>query len=396
MSLRLSVFVGTSLTLLSLGISNTAYSAEAMVKVKNGGLRVTYGESAFRIGGRAQFDAAYVDDDVTEIPSGTDVRRARIFIKGKIDKDWSFKVQYDFSDHVMKDMYFSYKGWDAGTITVGQFAPAMFLESWTSSKWTTFIERAVVDNFALDRELGVQFARVGDNYSFYTSITGDNMDSDEPGNDSYSLVGRYTYSPKHDEGDVLHFGTTVALMEAPDMAPNNDVSYGARPGSKVDGGAKLVSGGVADASQTVLVGLETAYVQGPLSIQAEYLVADVEAADGAEDEDYSAYYIAGSWFLTGESRSYYVDGGVFDAPVMTKNAWEVGLRFDHTDLSDDKNGDSSNTGELDTITLGLNFYPNNSIRFSANLINADVDRTQTGDGVDEDVKIFQLRSQLVF
>ena len=387
--MRNSYLVGVSLLSFGLSYTGLIQAEEAVVKVKDGGLRVSFGDAAFRIGGRAQFDAAWVDDDITEIPSGTDVRRARVFIKGNIDKNWGYKVQYDFSEHVMKDMFITYKGLGFGNITIGQFAPPMFLESYTSSKWTTMIERAVVDNFALDRELGIGFDHSGDNYSIYASITGDNMEADETGDDAYSLVGRFTYAPMHSEGNVLHFGATLGLLEASD----DGVSYGARPGSKVDGGAKLVSNGVGDAEKQTVAGIEVATVMGSFSAQAEYISAMVSGRDSTEDEDYSAYYVAATWFVTGESRSYYVDGGIFDQPIMTRNAWELAARYDHVDLSDDSNGIAKNEGDLDTITLGLNFYPTKSIRFSLNLIQSESDLESGGE---EDVKIVQFRSQLVF
>lgn len=387
--MRNAYLVGASLLTLGLSYTGLIQAEEAVVKVKDGGLRVSFGEAAFRIGGRAQFDAAWVDDDITEIPSGTDVRRARLFIKGSIDKDWSYKFQYDFSEHVMKDMFFTYKGMGFGNITIGQFAPAMFLESYTSSKWTTMIERAVVDNFALDRELGIQFDHSGDNYSLYASITGDNMEDDETGDDAYSLVGRFTFAPMHSEGKVLHLGTTLGFLEA----PNDGISFGARPGSKVDGGGKLVNNGVAEAEKQFVRGVEFAAVMGSFSVQSEYIMALISAKDGSEDEDYAAYYLAATWFLTGESRSYYVDGGIFDQPIMTRNAWEIAARYDHVDLSDDSNGIDDKEGKLDTITLGLNFYPTKSIRFSLNLITSESDLE---DDTEEDVKIVQFRSQLVF
>lgn len=369
--------------------SDIIQAEEAVVKVKNGGLRVEYGEASIQFGGRFQIDIASVDDDITEIPSGTDTRRARFFIKGNIEKDWRYKFQYDFSSHEMKDMYITYKGMDFGNITIGQFTPPMFLETSISSKWVTMAERAVVDHFALDRELGIKFEHSGDNYSFHASITGDNLEEDEKGDDSFSLVGRFTFAPLHSEDNVLHLGTTFGLLEA----PNDGVSYGARPGSKVDGGAKLVSNELFDAHKQIITGIELAAIMGSFSVQTEYIRAMVSANNGSKDEDYSAYYLAATWFLSGDSRSYEVDGGKFDKPIMTHHAWEVAARFDHVDLSDNNNSLSKNEGKLDTITLGLNYYPSKAIRFSLNLIKSSSDLVI---GNDEEVKIVQLRSQLVF
>ncbi len=381
----------SSCLLLGAALPDIGYSNEADVKLKNGGLRISYGESSLRIGGRAQFDALYADDDVTNIDSGTDVRRARVFVSGKINPKWKYKFQYDFSEETAKDMYIAYNMDSGSQITLGHFAPAMFLESFTSSKWTTFIERAVVDNFALDRELGVQYKRTGTHYSTSLSVTGDNMEYDEGGDDAYSLVGRLTLSPKHETGNVLHFGITAALMEASD-----GVSAGARPNSKVDGGTKLIKASLNDATSSTVFGLEAATVCGAFSAQAEFVSVTAEGDDTVEDETYSAYYAAASYFFTGESRSYYVDGGAFDSPSAMNGAVEAAIRFDHIDLNDDENGLTDDQGEMDMITLGLNYYPNSSVRFSLNYVNADVERAPSAGGEDESVNLMQLRTQLVF
>ncbi len=383
--------LGTGLALGSL-CSASVYATESKTQIKNGGLRIQYGQSSFRVGGRAQFDALYADEDITPIPNGTDVRRARLFVAGKINPEWKYKLQYDFSEHAMKDLYITYKGCSVCAITIGQFAPAMFLESYTSSKWTTLIERAGVDNFALARELGIQYAQAGDNYSARVSITGDNMEYDENGDDGYSLVGRFTFAPRHGTGDVLHFGLTGALMETTD----NSVSYGARPNSKVDGGAKLIKASMDNADQIQLFGLESAGVWGSFSAQAEYVAVTAVANDGSEDETYSAFYVSGSYFVTGESRSYYVESGAFDSPTNMDGALELAIRADHIDLDDDSNGISDNQGKMDMLTLGINYYPNSSLRFSANYVNAEVKRNPDSAAEDEKVNLVQFRTQLVF
>ena len=82
-----------------------------------------------------------------------------------------------------------------------------------------------------------------------------------------------------------------------------------------------------------------------------------------------------------------MDGGV--------GAWEVGLRFDATDASDE----SVLGGEQDTWTVGLNWYPNPYIRFMANYANTDGDINADNFGStigNEDVDVFQLRAQIDF
>ncbi|MGD8841852.1 MAG: porin, partial [Gammaproteobacteria bacterium] len=56
------------------------------------------GKFSTTIGGRIQVDAWAVDkDDYEDIEgkSGTEFRRARIFVKGTMYDNWSYKAQYD-------------------------------------------------------------------------------------------------------------------------------------------------------------------------------------------------------------------------------------------------------------------------------------------------------------
>ena len=382
-------------TLLSLAVvssmSVTEVMAEDLVNISlgSGGLKVTKGDSKFQMGGRAQFDFVNYDEDagIDESDDGTDVRRARIYVKGNVAGDWKYKVQYDFSEKVVKDMYITYTGSDVGNIIVGQAAPAMFLESYTSSKWTTFIERAVVDNFALDREQGLGFQRAGESYSIYTSVTGDNMDDDvdEEGDDGASYAARLTLSPLHESGSVAHIGFTALYEDRNE----SETAFGARPASKVDGTSKLVRSSVASADSRSTYGVELAMVSGSFSAQAEHVLVEVDGHQ-VDDEEYTASYGQVSFFLTGESRSYYVDGGIFDAPNSMKNSWEMAARYEEADFSESSH---ALAGELETSTLGLNFYPNKNIRFALNLINS---KATYNDNSEEEVKLVQLRSQLVF
>jgi phosphate-selective porin OprO/OprP len=92
-----------------------------------------------------------------------------------------------------------------------------------------------------------------------------------------------------------------------------------------------------------LLGGELAVVYGPLSFQSEYTCAEVDRDLGG-NLDFYGYYTYASWFLTGESRNYRPNKGIFDLIVPKKpfslksgglGAWEIGVRFSGIDLSDD-------------------------------------------------------------
>jgi len=93
------------------------------------------------------------------------------------------------------------------------------------------------------------------------------------------------------------------------------------------------------------------------------------------DPDFAGWYIGGSVFLTGESRTYKADKGAFDrievkSPVNDggMGAWQLALRYDSLDLNDD----GVNLGEQDALVVGINWYFNNYTRLMVNYIRANV------------------------
>ena len=63
---------------------------------------------------------------------------------------------------------------------------------------------------------------------------------------------------------------------------------------------------------------KAAWVQGPFSLQGEYMHADYDAP-AVGDPSFSGYYAYGSYFITGESRAYKQSSGAFDKVKPKKN-----------------------------------------------------------------------------
>ncbi len=71
-------------------------------------------------------------------------------------------------------------------------------------------------------------------------------------------------------------------------------------------------------------------------------------------------------------------------------AWELAVRYSSLDLSDD----TVEGGEIDDLSLGLNWYPNAFVRLTANY----VDVLQVEGGAHEGGKpdLFQVRAQVAY
>ena len=330
-----------------------------------------FAQMTVNFGGRIQVDYTTYDDDNLPLNDGSEFRRARFFAEGDIADDWSYKGQYDFAGNeaTMKDAWIRYSGWDFGKLKIGQFKHEFGLEVLTSSKYITFIERASISAFAVDRRIGVGLSGDSGRWHWAGSVFGQEEGSDGDTDEGYGVAGRVTWAPEFGENSFIHLGL-AANWQIPDE--DNDGNYEwrvrARPETHqtnirlVDTGTL---GDVDDSDGITTFGFEGAWVGGPFSIQGEWAQQTVNRDEG-DEPDFSSYYVYGSWFITGESRSY--KGGKFGRTKAT-NAWELAARFSSMDLED---GDIQG-GEQDIITVGLTYYVNPYLRFMFHYVKADAD-----------------------
>jgi phosphate-selective porin OprO/OprP len=151
---------------------------------------------------------------------------------------------------------------------------------------------------------------------------------------------------------------------------------------------------VSDASSVSKLGVELATTMGPFSAQAEYIRAHAERK-GLENLDFDGWYLETSYFLTGESRQY--KHGKFGRPKPKSavgkggiGAWQLAVRYSTIDLTDG----SVIGGEANAVTIGVNWYPTSTLRFTANYV--DVLSVDGGLYDDMEPSVFQVRSQWAF
>ncbi|MDX1442780.1 MAG: porin [Gammaproteobacteria bacterium] len=354
------------IAIIASGVVATPLMAETEVETK-GGIEATSGDFSFEFGGRIQLDFNTFDEDGTEMQDGFEFRRARLFAAGTLYSDWDYKAQYDFAGDAVeaKDLYIKYTGWDAGDITIGQFKQPFSLEELTSSKYITFMERALPNAFATGRRVGVGYNTADDNSTFAASFYGQSADESTAGDEGFGLGARYTFLPMKSENSLFHLGAAVAVEEAPDSATE---SVRFRQRMEAHMAERLVNtGSITSVDSITKVGVEGAWVSGPLSIQGEYIMADV-ARDIGSDVSFDGYYAFASYFLDGQTSRPYKKGSF--GRVKASDVWELGLRLSSINLDDVSNG--VNGGEMIDITLGANYYVNPNLRFMFNYVMSEV------------------------
>lgn len=364
------------------------------------------GNYSFKVGGFAQIDAGIINDDRRDHPSGTSFRRARINASGTILQDFNYKFETDFANNAtantfnatITDMYLQYTGLSPVTFTVGQFKEPFGLEQLTSDLYVTFMERALLTTFTPERNIGGQVATSGSNWTAALGAFGSNGGTVSTDDEAMDITGRLTYAPIADAENrtFLHLGIAGSYREP--LSATDSMRFSSKPESVLTSSQAVDTGSITGVDQTHELGLEAAFVYGPFALQGEYMRADVDRRT-LPDATLSGYYAEASYFLTGESRNYQPSKGRFEGtkvpqPLSLKygtwGAWQVAARFSELDLTDAP----VNGGAAKDITLGLNWYPHNHVRVSANYIKVNTDgRSVTPN---DDPEIWTLRTQFDF
>lgn len=391
-------------------ISVSAQSDWGEIKWDNG-MKVENPDKNYMIkfGGRIMLDAMSawpeqngVIDTIISGGSGVEFRRLRLYSAGKIYGNILYKLQFDFAggEALLKDAYITItKIPYVGNFQIGQFKEPIGLEMLTSSKYITFMERSLTNPLTPDRNTGAMLFNNQFNKRMLWAV-GYFLPSDNFGTyvgNKYHIDGRLTGLPIYQDGKndapykVLHLGISLTHQ----YQANSLYVLKSRPESHL---LPTIALAVVDKAKAVnQIGGEFALVLNQFSFQSEYIYTN--ALPGPESSlqnskyNFSAFYGAFSWFITGEHRNYKTSLAAFDRVKPKKNfghergagAWEVALRYSYLDLeSTDIHG-----GELANITAGLNWYLNPATRFMFNYVIANL----YGVGY---TNIYQLRFQIDF
>lgn len=368
------------------------------VQAKNQTLQNIRSNNSIKVGGRIQTDLAIYTDNNTGFNNSTEIRRARLFIKGNLGKTWGYKVQYDFTDdgiNGVRDAYLDYKGFENTTIRVGHFREPFSLQNMTSSKYVLFMERALPQVFAEGHNPGLQLSHSGNNWSTAVGLYGDKLGGSGGGVDAgWGVSTRTSYAPIYEKHQILHLGGSIAYRAS---NSKNTLRFRERPESHLTN-IRLVDTGIFNADTYTKIASEIAFIQGPLHMQWEYHHININRDIASNTKlNFSGFYMEVAWFLTGESMHYKISNGSFARVIPTSSvakgglgAWQVATRFSHLDLTDKE----ITGGAEDNFTIGLNWYATPKIRCSANYINVLNVKGGSRDG--DEPKIFQLRAQFEF
>jgi phosphate-selective porin OprO/OprP len=384
-------------------------------RVKRFGVEETDGSNRFRIRGRLMADFAYVnwDDAQNTIDGdlgsyGSIIRRARLGVLGIWNYDWEWQMEVDFRDAEIRfaNAYIAYLGFDHARLAIGHFKEPFSMESSTSSRRLTFLERATpVDAYRPDREMGILYETLREN--FYVGLGlygGQSVASERRISEGYSIAGRASYALINEEDRFLHVGGSLNYRDnAYRSRPGRDKEYvdvrlRSREGARAVDGRLVGLNDIANVTDFNRMAFEFAKGYGPFAVQAEYVKVRVNRALNRESLDLGGYYVQAVYNLTGESHNYRATSGDFGLPRVNnpfggegggKGTWQIAARFAKADsISKDYDGH-----KMDHYTIGLNWYPIPEIVFKFNYIYLDAENAA---GRRTLANVYAFRAQLEF
>jgi phosphate-selective porin OprO/OprP len=385
------------------------------------GFHLKRNDGAFqlRFGGRILNDWAMVDlnesleNSIGGEGHGTEFRRGRIFFSGTVYDRVIFKANYEFANTGdgevnMKDAFIGLKDvGPLGTVLVGHMKEPLSLEAQTSSKYITFMERALPVAFSAARNTGFVTRNTAfEKHLFWqtgafkdTNDSGFGFDDDGRWNVSGRLVGVPLFEDDGEKVVHLGFGYSHQFRGGSDFM----LSYRQRPESHlapffVDTGSTIPTNNIN------IINPEFAIVWGPASFQAEYVRAFVEGDDGTKNSTFWGAYAQLSYFLTGERRNYRLGKASFGRVRPTANfnpmkgdwgGFEIAARYSYLDLNDE----FVRGGKMWDITAGINWHLFPNTRVMLNYVHSELDSrliSPDPDDVDGNADIVQARFQLDF
>jgi phosphate-selective porin OprO/OprP len=341
-----------------------------------------------------------------DLSDGAYFRRARVGVEGVFNRDFSYRFVTEFGGAGtegparINDAWIAYTGLAPFTFQFGAFSPMANMEDGTTPEDLLFLERS--SGAELSRVLGGADGRIGlaikgngARWMGSVTFTGRTVNDAEVFDSQTAVVTRFAGLALTASDYNLHVGASgTYVFHPPDAGVDaGGTRYGIRfrdrPELRVDS-TRLIDTGAIDARHAYAVGAELGGNWRNFQVQGEKFWYGIERRNpGAlDDPTFGAWYLEGSWMITGESRRYNMASGSYQnarpfVPFTSHGglgAWELALRYSNTDLNFNAGSggaalpNSVRGGEQDIWALALNWYLNANFRLQLNYLDIDVDR----------------------
>jgi phosphate-selective porin OprO/OprP len=368
--------------------------ATTIPSLPNGKMAMATADGRFTANVRAiiMFDAGkYFQKDnlpavttARDLNDGTNFRRARFGVDGKLFKDFDYTIIYEFggsggedAGHI-QEIWAQYTGWKPWKIRLGAFEPNIGFEAAESTAQMMLMERpspaevarnvAAGDSRSALEIYGNGLWGAGDSgiatrWFVSGAVTGNTVgtinstgsSTAQPFDEQTAIIGRFALAPFSSNDWQLHFGVNGQYVFMPNdttgpaggLNPRYLVQLRDRPELRLDG-TRLVDTGAIDSRHVSVIGGEFAATIRNFAMESEYFGYHIDRRNATNpaitpgNPDFHGWYVQGAWVLTGEPRPYNPAEGRLDAPKMNYNwnpaagtwgAWELVARYSDLDLN---------------------------------------------------------------
>lgn len=351
------------------------------------------GQSRLRFGALLQVNALAFERGLDARDSQFDLRRMRLEFEGEIEKRWLFNLEPFFSESEveLEEAWLGARLCADSTLMLGRMKEPFSLEEMSSRKHWDFAEFSLLNQLVPAEDTGVTVLgkcvdeRLEYGVALYNGTGGDELNEDK------DVAARLVWHTPRG----LQFGAAATVGDADQAIDGEVLKTETRqpfitfePGSEIDG-------------ERTRLGLESAWISGPFGLFAEAMQVeqDVLGAGGDANVAYSGWYVAGSWVLSGEDKTF---KGVRPANAVGHGgcgAWQLAARVSQLELDDDLVSaglvlPASFTDSVTSYDLGLNWYATYNARVRLHVVHTEYsDRIAIGgDNLDsEDALLVQFQ-----
>jgi phosphate-selective porin OprO/OprP len=277
-----------------------------------------------------------------------------VVVTHAFDKGFDTRATDDFT---LLDYRLDIPLWRELSLSVGKQKEPMSMERLLIGTQLPMAERpAVLDALFPTRNVGISVSGngFGRRVAWAAGVYNDWFDASQRFDESASQVaGRVTGLAwvTGDDSHLLHLGLGARYTDG-----KEGVRYRAAP--EFDQSPVFVDTGTLEAESALTYDLELSWRRGPYWVAGEFLRSGVESPQ-LGNPVFSGYHVTGSWVLTREMRPYNRRNGTLGPVPVSRSvyqggpgAWEVTARYSSLDFSDG----SVHGGEMDILSLGLNWF----------------------------------------
>ncbi|MGH8199631.1 MAG: OprO/OprP family phosphate-selective porin [Steroidobacteraceae bacterium] len=395
--------------------------AHADVVTTTGGIKVVSSDGDFSaaVGTLVQFDG-YADENDSSSRIGSGVangsasnafrfRRAWITLAGKV-YSFHYHIDFDTVTGALQRAWLEHDLLPHGSLFIGQDKPWASMDEIARNPDTPFLERNIASssgvNAAVTYTNGVFYEwhdrGFTDSDNLWLGASASSLHKQSGSTDTITQGSAYdariAYAPIVDKDRWLHLGASIIDATAAAGSTTsgaNALTASYAYGNFYDSDEKLtlasypVSSTGARPHSRALAG-ELAGAYGPAYLQAEYDHVAFSQT-GEPDDMVTAYSATVAYTLTGETRRYNTQDATYlgIVPQHSYGAWELAVRYDQA-RNDGSDGiytglalpgakaAAATADKVTVVTVGLNYYPNDHVRFVLDYEHGEADLGKAG------------------